>query len=184
MKYLKARELIEAILNEVLVDDPVTPGQGKAPSLFPKPKPKPTSPTGNQPGKPQRPGSHEIYAPTTRSPRPPRPYNPDLDTWQRPVPNPRGVDEVVKNAVRYTGDPNNRGDGSMKKYGGTRANKLVSPRMKSYGVINPNTGKPVRTLGKLHKRLEDLSPETKKRYRDRYGYRTGSGRLYPQDPQP
>ena len=175
MKYLKARELIEAILNEVLVDDPVTPGQGKAPSLFPKPKPKPTSPTGNQPGKPQRPGSHEIYAPTTRSPRPPRPYNPDLDTWQRPVPNPRGVDEAILNE----GDPNS-GDGNMKKYGGTRANKLVSPGMGSYGVTNPKTGKPVRTLGKLQKRLAKLSPEDLKRYRNQYGIRTGSGRLYPQ----
>lgn len=174
MKYLKARELIEAILNEVLVDDPVTPGQGKAPSLFPKPKPKPTSPTGNQPGKPQRPGSHEIYAPTTRSPRPPRPYNPDLDTWQRPVPNPRGVDEA-----KSYGDPN-RGDGKMKRYGGTRANKLVSSGMGSYGVTNPKTGKPVRTLGKLHNRLAKLSPEDLKRYRNQYGIRTGSGRLYPQ----
>lgn len=172
MKYLKARELIEAILNEVLVDDPVTPGQGKAPSLFPKPKP--TSPTGNQPGKPQRPGPNERYPPTTRSPRPPRPFHPDLDTWQRPVPNPRGFDE----AILDEGDPN-RGDGYMKRYGGTRANKLVSPGMKSYGVINPETGKPVRTLGKLHKRLEDLSPETRKRYRNQYGFRTGKGRLYP-----
>ena len=82
-------------------------------------------------------------------------------------------------AILDEGDPN-RGDGYMKKYGGTRANKLVSPGMKSYGVINPETGKPVRTLGKLHKRLEDLSPETRKRYRNQYGFRTGKERLYPQ----
>ena len=82
-------------------------------------------------------------------------------------------------AILNEGDPNS-GDGNMKKYGGTRANKLVSPGMGSYGVTNPKTGKPVRTLGKLQKRLAKLSPADLKRYRNQYGIRTGSGRLYPQ----
>lgn len=87
----------------------------------------------------------------------------------------KGLHEAILNE----GDPNS-GDGNMKKYGGTRANKLVSQGMGSYGVTNPKTGKPVRTLGKLHKRLAKLSPEDLKRYRNQYGIRTGSGRLYPQ----
>lgn len=82
-------------------------------------------------------------------------------------------------AILNEGDPNS-GDGNMKKYGGTRANKLVSPGMGSYGVTNPKTGKPVRTLGKLQKRLAKLSPADLKRYRNQYGIRTGSGRLFPQ----
>ena len=173
MKYLKARELIEAILNEVLVDDPVTPGQGKAPSLFPKPKP--TRPSPDYSNETEG-GARQKY---------PRwdIRNPDYDPRLRPpLLNPGTFPNnptTANEAILDEGDPN-RGDGYMKKYGGTRANKLVSPGMKSYGVINPETGKPVRTLGKLHKRLEDLSPETRKRYRNQYGFRTGKERLYPQ----
>ncbi len=175
MKYLKARELIEAILNEVLVDDPVTPGQGKAPSLFPKPKPTP-KPTRTFPETEE--GARQKY---------PRwdIRNPDYDPRLRPpLLNPGtfpNMPTTANEAILDEGDPN-RGDGYMKKYGGTRANKLVSPGMGSYGVINPKTGKPVRTLGKLHKRLAKLSPEDLKRYRNQYGIRTGlgrSGRLYP-----
>jgi hypothetical protein len=165
MKYLKARELIEAILNEVLVDDPVTPGQGKAPSLLPKPT-RPTNPKPPVNPKPTDlgPGLQRIRNPFVMTPR-----NRDVQLI------PRSTSE----AILDEGDPN-RGDGNMKKYGGTRANKLVSPGMKSYGVVNPKTGKPVKTLGKLHKRLEKLSPEDLKRYRNQYGIRTGSGRLFPQ----
>ena len=74
-----------------------------------------------------------------------------------------------------TNDPN-RGRMGRKK-------PLVPPGMMPYDTINPRTGVRVGTFGKLHDRLTDLSPETRKRYRQNYGYRTrvaGRGkRLYP-----
>ena len=74
-----------------------------------------------------------------------------------------------------TNDPN-RGRMGRKK-------PLVPQGMMPDETINPRTGNPISTLGKLHSRMDQLSPETRKRYRQNYGYRTrvaGRGkRLYP-----
>lgn len=79
------------------------------------------------------------------------------------------------NEAVSTNDPN-RGRMGRKK-------PLVPQGMMPDETINPRTGNPVRTLGKLHSRMDQLSPETRKRYRQNYGYRTrvaGRGkRLYP-----
>jgi hypothetical protein len=79
------------------------------------------------------------------------------------------------NEAVSTNDPN-RGRMGRKK-------PLVPQGMMPDETINPRTGNPVRTLGKLHSRMNQLSPETRKRYRQNYGYRTrvaGRGkRLYP-----
>ena len=79
------------------------------------------------------------------------------------------------NEAVSTNDPN-RGRMGRKK-------PLVPQGMMPDETINPRTGNPVRTLGKLHSRIDQLSPETRKRYRQNYGYRTrvaGRGkRLYP-----
>lgn len=74
-----------------------------------------------------------------------------------------------------TNDPN-RGRMGRKK-------PLVPQGMMPDDTKDPKTGKPVRTLGKLHSRLDKLSSETRTKYRQNYGYRTrvaGRGRrLYP-----
>lgn len=79
------------------------------------------------------------------------------------------------NEAISTNDPN-RGRMGRKK-------PLVPQGMMPDDTRNPRTGNPVRTLGKLHSRLDKLSPETRTKYRQNYGYRTrvaGRGRrLYP-----
>jgi hypothetical protein len=79
------------------------------------------------------------------------------------------------NEAISTNDPN-RGRMGRKK-------PLVPQGMMPDDTKDPKTGKPVRTLGKLHSRMDKLSSETRTKYRQNYGYRTrvaGRGkRLYP-----
>ena len=86
-----------------------------------------------------------------------------------------GRRESTMHEATSTNDPN-RGRMGRKK-------PLVPQGMMPDETINPRTGNPISTLGKLHSRMDQLSPETRKRYRQNYGYRTrvaGRGkRLYP-----
>jgi hypothetical protein len=90
-------------------------------------------------------------------------------------PNIHAADPKPTNEATSTNDPN-RGRSSRKK-------PLVPYGIMPDGTKDPRTGNPVRTLGKLHSRMGKLSPETRTKYRQNYGYRTrvaGRGkRLYP-----
>lgn len=90
-------------------------------------------------------------------------------------PNIHAADPKPTNEATSTNDPN-RGRMGRKK-------PLVPQGMMPDDARNPRTGNPVRTLGKLHSRMGMLSPETRARYRQNYGYRTRvagrKGRIYP-----
>lgn len=88
------------------------------------------------------------------------------------------IRRIIKSRVNEaisTNDPN-RGRSGRKK-------PLVPQGMMPDDTINPRTGGKVSTLGKLHSRMNKLSPETRDRYRKNYGYRTRvagrNRRLYP-----
>jgi len=98
------------------------------------------------------------------------------DVMQDIEPNIHAADPKPTNEAVSTNDPN-RGRSFRKK-------PLVPYGIMPDGTKDPRTGNPVRTIGKLHSRMGKLSPETRQRYRENYGYRTRAagrkGRIYPQ----
>lgn len=88
-----------------------------------------------------------------------------------------GIHGDINEAVAM-GDPNRGGEGRKKP--------LVPPGIDPYGTKSPSTGKPVKTLGKTHKRLSTLGSKDKTRYYQNIGMRSRAaskggktGRLYP-----
>ena len=80
MKYGKARAIVESAIeaiSERLVDDPIEPGQQKAPK--PRTPRKPTAPTAPKP----HPPGHPLYDPTQYYPTN-DPRNPAFDGYGRP----------------------------------------------------------------------------------------------------
>jgi len=103
-------------------------------------------------------------------------------------PKPSGDDAYAgSNPAAMRSDPDMRNRGAVAEEvheyrNGRRVNRLVPRGTDPYDILTKEGGKRGKAIsmhGKLTKRLDSLSPETRAKYRRLYGYRTAMGRLHP-----